>query len=171
MKGLNEAKDNIAVSKFSCTHPTQGKSVAAHELGHAISYAFYEKKLSPESYEEFKKLRACADSHHKQKITKAPNPILHHPGDSLRTEEDTADLIAYRTFPDTANIFECALLETSGDGSFYKDLSLENKETRDTHSSSLFRVIMEFVHKKKKVPESCLAVMKEDPKFGYEPCF
>ncbi|MBA2403479.1 MAG: hypothetical protein H0V66_01800 [Bdellovibrionales bacterium] len=168
---MDPTKDNIQVSKFSCTHLGHGQGVLAHEMGHAMSYAFTENKLSPESLMEFKKLRACANSHHKEPSLHSPYPDLKHDGDTLRTEEDTADLLSYMTLADDGLVFECALLETNKDESRYIRLGLENVSSMDTHSSPLFRALQEATHKGRVLPEACNKVIQEDTKFGFEKCF
>jgi|GEM_PF-4505905 len=163
-------KDNIIVSKFSCTHHNYGKSVIAHEMGHAMGFAFSENKLSAESFVTFKKIRACANNHHK-KPSHFMSPYTTIEGDGLRTEEDTADIIAYMAYPETENLFGCALLSTTPDGQNYSSLAIENPIPQDPHSSPLLRILMEVIHKRKGMPESCQQVINESPSFGFEPCF
>jgi hypothetical protein len=168
---MDLTKDNIMVSKFSCTHQGHGKSVLAHEMGHAMSYAFAGNKLSESSLTEFKKLRACAKAHHKDPSKLPPYPDLSHEGDILQTEEDTADLVAYMTYPEDDLIFECVLLETTSDGSKYTKLGLENPYPTDTHSAPLFRAVTEAIHKNKTLPAACSKLVQESTKFGFEKCF
>lgn len=168
---MDPEKDNIQVSKFSCTHHSHGKGVFAHEMGHAMSFAFHEGKLSQESLVEFKKLRACANGHHKQPSEFSPYPDLTHEGDTLRTEEDTADLLSYMTFPDDEVIFECALLSTNAESTLYTQLSLDNPYKNDTHSAPLFRALQEAVHKGRTLPLSCAKIIQETTKYGFEKCF
>lgn len=168
---IDPTKDNIMVSKFSCTHLGHGKDVLAHEMGHAMSFAFNEKKLSEESLKEFLKVRACANSHHRQPSLQAPYPDLTHPGDILTTEEDTADLVSYMAFHDDGLVFECALLETNPEQTRYTHLGLENPYASDPHSAPLFRALQEATHKGHTIPESCNKLIQENTKFGFEKCF
>ena len=59
------ANSRIRVSHFSCTHPRYGQSIFAHELAHALSYAFSENLLSTESLEKYKEIRQCSNNRYK----------------------------------------------------------------------------------------------------------
>jgi hypothetical protein len=164
------AKDNLFLSKFSCTHVVAGKQVLAHELGHAMSNAFIQKKLSEQSLKDFLKLRTCANSHYKKPSVMSPDPNFMFPGDSFRTEEDTADLISYLAYADVG-LMECALLDRNAKGTAYTDLSVKNSMEADPHSSSMFRVLQEAVHKKKELPSSCKKVIEQNKDIGFNLCF
>lgn len=64
-------------------------AILAHELGHLLSDFFTTSQASPNSASKFRQTRAC--------ITQASGGAVEggmHPGDGLRTEEDTADFFA-----------------------------------------------------------------------------
>jgi hypothetical protein len=164
--------DNISVSIFSCTHLQSGKEIMAHELGHALSYRFYQKKLSSESSQSFQKLRQCSTSLYRSGNPSSENEILHHPGDELYTEEDTADLISHMSFPNSSLIFECALLDPQIDGERYENVTLKNEDKHDPHSSPLIRVLREAIHKKKHLPASCQQIIeRHQDEYRFSPCY
>ena len=73
-KGVtNSAKDYVKISARSCNHPREGAFTLAHELGHTLSNAFYEGKLSKQSYAHYLKLRNCVTS--KYKFGFFPTPL------------------------------------------------------------------------------------------------
>jgi hypothetical protein len=171
--GESPNKDNVNVSLFTCTHQQHGKGILAHELGHALSWAFYDHKLSENSYKEFMKMRACATNLYKVKpATDKPIYSYEHPGDSFRTEEDMADLIGYKAIPDQSTIVGCSLLRQSEDGNTYEELELYNSFNGDSHSSPFMRVLQEMIHKRKPLPASCKEIVKNNKDdFRFEPCF
>ena len=166
------------VSLFSCTFHEHGEQILAHEFGHALSSWF--KKNNPESnentkaskvsYTQYTTLRECANSRH----TTEERSGYVWPNDKLRTEEDTADLIAHFAFSNDSISFMCSLLKTSPDGLKYQDESIAiiNPDDTDTHSARLLRVIMEAIHKRKKLSSSCQKVVDTyKDEINFEPCF
>lgn len=145
-------KDHIFISPFSCHHDLRGKSVVAHELGHAINQIFATQKLSTESAKSYKKIRKCATENYTEFI---PDRVMNiQQGDGLRTEEDTADLFAFMTYSSPDDLFQCALIKPSFDKKNYEDLSFITDDG-DTHSTGLYRLVMEAINKKKALPVSC----------------
>lgn len=169
---IDPRKDNIMLSKFSCTHPQHGKSIMAHEMGHALSHIFSLKKLSKESYDKFLKLRECASKRYKDGGLAPAKLDFSHENDMLRTEEDTADLISYLVYPDNPTPRDCTLLRPSADGESYERLNIINSNKQDPHSSGFLRVLQEAVHKKMIIPDSCKEVIKNyDDQIRFESCF
>lgn len=169
---LDPEKDNILISMFTCTHHSHGKGILAHELGHALSWAFSQGKLSNESYGKFKQLRQCANTLYKVDANENKPIIIEHEGDLYRTEEDTADLISYIANTDKSLLFECALLEPSSDGETYENPELSNSIDMGTHSAPLLRVLQEAIHKRKEIPATCQELINQNKdKFRFEPCF
>lgn len=149
-------KDHVFVSDFTCHHQLRGKSIVAHELGHAINQIFATNKLSEKSAKFYKELRDCATSNYIEFVPGSTH--FFHPGDGLRTEEDTADLFAYMTFSNKADLFSCAIVKPSFNESSYLDLNLI-KNDGDVHSTPLLRVIMEAINKGVTLPVSCEKVL------------
>lgn len=145
-------KDNLFISPFSCHHELRGRSVVAHELGHAISQIFSAVKLSESSMKQFKEIRKCSTDNYTEFIPDRVSFI--HEGDAIRSEEDTADVFAFMAYPDNGDLFACALIRPTLDNSAYEELSIVN-EDGDSHSTSLYRLIMEAVNKNKTLPVSC----------------
>lgn len=154
-------KDQIFISPFSCHHELRGKSVIAHELGHAINQIFATVKLSESSGKIYKKLRQCSTDNYLESSPEVGFPILE--GDSQTTEEDTADILAYMAYPKNDDLFSCALIKPALDLKSYDDLALL-ADDGDPHSTSLYRLIMEAINKNRPLPVSCqraLEPMKE----------
>jgi len=145
-------KDNLFISPFSCHHELRGKSVVAHELGHAINQIFAAEKLSETSAKKFKELRKCSTDNYTEFIPDRVSFI--HEGDAVRSEEDSADVFAYMAYPDQGDLFSCSLIMPSLDSNSYDDLSIINNDG-DSHSTSLYRLILEAINKNKNLPVSC----------------
>lgn len=169
---IDPNKDAILTSMYSCFHPGYGKGIIAHELGHALSHAFSNNKLSAPSYTDYLKLRKCVN---KMQIddykTKSINEKSHK-GDFLKTEEDTADLISYLTFPSKNSLYSCGLLNTSHDGTSYDELDLDFEGIEnDTHSASIVRLLREAKYKGVALPSSCQKLIEQNKdKFRFETC-
>lgn len=181
-------KENaIYMSVFACTfHDVYGEQTLAHELAHVVSYLFADNKLSEESYEEYKKLRQCATERYRV------NNKVHdeggkwrHEHDKYKTEEDTADLFTYQVFQDNPNLSTCSELYKKngvirGKRDEYWNLRIVEPKyfsdttdyNGDTHSEPLLRVIMEAIHKRIELPESCQQIVDiYSDRVNFEPCF
>lgn len=152
--------DTMTLSLKTCRYHKAGRFVVAHELGHALGYAFHKEGLSKESLEAYRKTRECASGMSPVKGTPRFNL---HPGDVLTTEEDMADIIAFKTTRGEKELGTCVLL-TSKDGDYYQTygerLSLEVVENK-THSPSFVRLIREAIYKSERLPKTCEPVVKE----------
>ena len=175
----------LNISLFSCTFHEHGKQTLAHELGHAMSHWFNKNKPHDQpdnpsmiSYEEYMKLRACANR--RRTINNAPNSVkyklFHHNNDQWRTEEDVADLIAYKVFQDDPILNNCSRLITSHNDLKYTSLKVLHPTSKskkaDTHSTNFLRVLMEAIHKRIELPPSCQQVVDiYSDRINFEPCF
>lgn len=153
-------KDNTAelvVSPFSCEHVHLGKSIMAHELGHAVSYFIANTPgMSTETKDGFKKLRECSRA--EKRSTKFPGLFSPYEGDKWTTEEDTADLFSHALSDDNDNLMACAL--TAPDGEKYTGLKMK-KSFLDTHSAGIQRLMVELQYKNPgKITEACREVIK-----------
>ena len=172
--------NTIRVSFLSCAFHNHGKQVLAHELGHVASYLFNPKnaertntKMSELSYNKHKKLRECATNRYKQADPLRLRDHFSHENDSLRTEEDTADLISYISFQNNPVHTDCSLIKPSPDGSKYENLKvLYEPNHSDPHSTGFLRVLMEAIHKRTKLSPACQQVIdKYKDRVNFEPCF
>ena len=191
--------NTVHMSVFSCTFHEHGKQIFAHELAHIMSYLFADNRLSKKSYDKYKKLRQCASKIYKinnkappfikkDKDGKNMKPIHKH--DKYKTEEDTADLVAYQVFQDDPTLFHCSLFRS--DQYSNKQYGLKPDEylnvrivdpkylssihepdyNGNTHSETLLRAIMEAIHKRMELPESCQQVVDiYSDRINFEPCF
>lgn len=164
-------KDNLQISHFSCTHPAQGEQVLAHELGHALSQAFSDNELSESSYVEFMRLRSCVNGWADPSLPEAPVSFVSHEGDAIRTEEDTADLVAYMYAYDNPALMSCALLEPEITGNNYANASIANPTMFDSHSSPLTRAIREAMHKRLPIPAACQQLIGPESGMRFNTCF
>ena len=170
----------IEVSFVSCALHDHGKGILAHEIGHAISLLFKtgntETTMSKQSTNKYQKLRACATKRYKNKTfsPELPQQDLHdHQDDRFKTEEDTADLFSYMVFQDDPKHHQCAILQTSIDGSKYKGIKVLNSpQMIQPHSTPFLRVLMEAIHKRTKLSSACQKVInKYKNKIDFKPCF
>ncbi len=171
-------RHQIELSFVSCALHDHGKGILAHEIGHAISLLFHEEnkgKMSEFSSKQYQKLRACATKQYKGKTFNPETQKFYHDhqDDRLKTEENTADLFSYMVFQDDPTHYKCVLLQTSRDGSKYKGLDvLSSPQQIVPHSTPVFRVLMEAIHKRTKLSSACRRVMdKYKNKINFKPCF
>lgn len=163
-------RDNILISHFSCTHPSLGTGILAHELGHAFSITAAKDPLSGESMRQFAKDRACVGSWEDETPLPAGDRRASHPGDKLRSEEDMADLLSYRAFPESQELFSCALIGRSFDGLAYEGASLVNPMSLDSHSSGLTRTLREAIHKRLPLSSACQDLLHTEPSVRFHSC-
>ena len=175
------SKGTISLSLFSCLNPHYGQGIAAHEMGHLLSWMFAQKKLSDPSYGSYKKLRECATKKYKRLKTPSIQPFAHK-DDQKYTEEDTADLIAYMAYPNSKTYFCSILFNTEDsvkdrendreDGIQYADLSIFNNDSDDPHSSSFLRVLSGAIYKKAELSPACEQIIEQYKKdIDFTPCF
>ncbi len=146
------SSDHIYISPFSSQHENRGKSVVAHELGHAINHIFFTMKLSEKSARFYKSLRQCVTDNYVH--FKQGTSMFSSPEDGRTTEEDMADIFAYMAYPSKDDLFMCSLIKPSRDNKSYSNLEFIS-ETNDPHSASLYRLIMEAINKDIDLPISC----------------
>lgn len=140
--------DQMYVSPFTTLNEKTGSAIVAHELGHAMSHVFQDSEMSESSAATYKKIRQCATENYIEN-TKTDGR------EGRNTEEDTADLIAYMTYEGEKEVFLCALLRPSSDSKSYVNLEFLEKNTQDSHSTSLYRSYLEAVNKGISIPVSC----------------
>ena len=153
-------KDTVTLSLQTCRYHKAGEFVVAHELAHALSYALHKEGLSKSSLEAYRKTRECARGMSPEKAQPKYNL---HPGDVLTTEEDMADIIAFKTTRGEKSLGTCVLL-TSKNGDYYQTfgepLSLDVPQGK-THSLSFVRLVREAIYKTEQLPKTCEPVVKE----------
>ena len=168
-------KNRVSLSLFSCIFHEHGKNFLAHELAHAMSYLFANNKLSETSYGKYKELRECVNNRYTDKAPDtfskpSRNSFSHNNNDKIKTEEDTADLIAYSVFQDSAELLGCGFLTSSKNGERYESLTM--LQSKHKHSAPLLRVIMHAIHKRQKLSETCQKVVDiYSDRINFEPCF
>lgn len=160
--------DAVFISNFSCQHQDIGKMTIAHEIGHALNSVFASQKLSEESAKKYKLLRQCstdnyADAPLERKFTSQE-------GDTVYTEEDSADVFSFMSYPNEKSFFACSLLKPDLNGTGYTELSLY-EEGEDAHSTPLARLINEAIHKNIELPVSCQRLLKSNDSVRLKKCF
>lgn len=164
-------KDTVYVSPFSCNHATQGKSHVAHELGHAISSGFLNKKASSHSSQIFLKLRECISQNHSNGRKAIENEEINFPGDYMKTEEDTADAVAFSAYKNESQLSSCSLLKQDENNTKFLDLYVAEDDGESSHSNSFYRLMMEAINKGIALPPSCQVVVeKSKGLIGFKKC-
>lgn len=159
------SSDHIYISAFSSQHELRGKSIVAHELGHAVNHIFASIKLSEESARYYKTLRQCVTDNYVN-FNQSPS-MFSLPGDRVTTEEDMADIFAFMTYNNKDDLFICSLIRPSRDNKSYANLEFISNDG-DSHSTSLYRLIMEAINKDVDLPISCqkaIEPMKDQLRF------
>lgn len=152
-------KDTIFISAFTCTHADVGRSVIAHELGHALNDGFYRKNASSKSREHYLKLRKCVASNYSNQPLSLVDGSFE--GDGIKTEEDTADIFAFMAYKNDTNFFSCSMLKPNDTETKFIDLFLA-EDSENNHSSAFSRLIMEALNKGIKMPPSCQLVIEKN---------
>lgn len=166
--------NEILIGFLAYGFPEYGKQIFVHELAHVFSEQFTEGKLSQSSYKRYRQLRSCA----KKRFTFDDSDIearknnIYHENDKLTTEENTADLISHLVFQNEPTIALCLQTGPSErDSTKYANLKIIGS-ARDQYSPPFLRIIMEAIHKRKKLSPACQQVvdMYKD-RVNFKPCF
>ena len=177
-----EMENSVNISNFSCHFHGHGKQILAHELGHALSYWFSNTKRldklngpSKKSYNQYMSLRKCANERYN--IDMGESHIFlsfDHENDNAKTEEDMADLIAYKVFQDEPTLSACSLFSVSEDSQYEKLTILGSApgEIKTSHSMHLVRAITEAIHKRQELSPNCQKIVDiYKDIIDFEPCF
>ena len=167
-------KNKILTSFINYGFQKHGKQVFAHELAHALSEQFTKGELSQSSYKRYKQLRSCVKKRFAfdDSYIQARKNSIYHENDKLSTEEDMADLISHLVFQNEPTIALCLKIGPSEkDNTKYRNLKII-EFAGEEYSTPFLRVIMEAIHKRKKLSPSCQQVvdMYKD-RVNFEPCF
>lgn len=170
----------INLSAHTCTHIHAGKATLAHELGHFLSRLFLEGRLSQESYQEYGHLRQCAALGYKTMETLPPRFLElngGHPGDTVKTEEDMADLIGVMAMgipgpgEEARAPGSCVLLTPNANQTSYSHRNLVSHPD-SKHSSAPIRVLIEAIHQKRQMSSACQQVLRSNINyFRFGSCF
>lgn len=175
---LKDPQNTVIASTMSMRYPEQGKFVLLHEVGHALSSQMSQGKLSTHSHAEYKKVRDCS----KRFFTKPQPPPVNsdeylkaflHPGDSLTSEEDTADLYSYAGKVKGDPLFhECTMMNVTLDKKRFDPESLQMQLLPGaTHSPEIIRLLREAFHSDVPLSESCQKVMEKiKDEYRFEKC-
>ena len=136
--------DRVFVSVESVLYPDIGRQILAHEMGHQISAEFKRKNLSAESTQIYDRTRKCLADQHR---------FEEGPPDRF-VEEDHADLISARAFPNSQ--VETWCMAQGGKHSFELNASKE-----DPHSGFLFRLLHMHQIAFGSLPPTCLDALRE----------
>ena len=80
-----------------------------------------------------------------------------------------ADLLAHLAFQEEPELVSCTYFQPSY---LMSNLTLYNNDEANKHPAGLLRVIMEAIHKKKKLSYACRQVMDQyKNKINFQPCF
>lgn len=151
----------IEVSPHTCRHTHSGKGTVAHELGHLLSVLFSSGKMSSESKKLYEKIRKCSNLGYKNLEAMPGSGLAKFEGDHIKSEEDTADLIAMLALQhDTEGTpAACKTLVPNKNGLHYNHSSLLSPE--GSHSAPPLRVIIEQIHRQKPLSDSCKKLTEE----------
>lgn len=167
--GNSYSNSSIALSPFTCKYLPYGEGVLSHEMGHAFNDAIKKGILSKECLEPLKELRSCAKD---QFISEGLKLESEYPkmfdDDEWKTEEDTADIFAFRATSNNVQ-FKCALLSQSEDRMNYVFNTSYNPS--ESHSPAMVRVVREALYRGKVISSDCREAMKEEyPNYKLDIC-
>lgn len=152
--------DQVFASDFSCQNEKHGHFFVAHEIGHALNRLMLKVKLSETSSAIYNKARACVTSNYISASPPKEDAYGVQTGDSVYTEEDTADFLAALSVPNDKKLYFCAFLDKSPMMNSYINLNFFNP--RDTHSSFFTRILYEAINKDIPFPKSCQRLIEEE---------
>lgn len=153
------------LSYFTCSNHAVGKGIASHELGHLLSYALSQGRLSDDTKDVFLKERSCITHRNLVSLPKS-NSHFSFAGDHLRSEEDMADYLSVRTYP-RGQLHFCSLLNLSEDKTSYIDTF--GTQAVDEHSDPIIRVIWEAVQKGS-LPRQCKEALNNNFLYDIKKC-
>ncbi|MCF8059255.1 MAG: hypothetical protein K9K67_08165 [Bacteriovoracaceae bacterium] len=159
------------LNRYNCHHFLMDRNIAAHELGHLLSKSYNTINWSFESREIFDVTRACAQNHY---LEGNQNFAYDAPfdGDLITTEEDFADLIAFKTYEGPNDLLSCRFFKNVSNNPTPDDYRLISQESISKHSTPFFRLIQEALHKQLELPSSCQGILNSaKKKIRTEPCF
>ncbi len=144
----------VAVKDFS----NKGKQILAHELGHHVGHFMEKSRLSNKTTFKFKSTRECLASSHTEEVGEEVNMKLSTNRskrvrwkENMYSEEDFADWIASKASDSNmACLFVKDLVLDVPDKDYFK-----NKDSKDTHSSAVYRLLNIELNQKGRLPASC----------------
>lgn len=160
----------LFISLGSQIDPASGEGIIFHELSHVLSFLFEHGKMSKSSTAQFLKIRECAKSLSPQDEPFMGTLEIAHQGDHKCTEEDFADVVAYKAIGTKAGpLMGCSILKTTSDRTEYEKIDMNAK---NGHSAKLVRILREAIHRNRSIPKSCQKVMEENKsKYTFKKCF
>ena len=166
----DDEKSALFISLGSQMNPESGEGVLYHELSHTLSHVFGLGLMSKSSSEEFKKLRKCVKSLSPMDPDDANNIVPPHEGDHRCTEEDAADITAYKAMGTNAGgLMECSLLRQTSDKTSYEKLDMKE---HNAHSAKLVRILREAIHRNKVITPACQKVINSHKdEYVFKKCF
>ena len=188
--------NSINLSLHSILFPDVGKQSFAHEIAHAFSAFINNNKnisfqltynddvegvtkvgldvvTDDQVYNNYLEYRQCSNELYRDpkkiEINDANNSLspLSHAGDTIKSEEDMADLVSILLYVDEPTLSSCAFSHVMPINSIVEPIDNIIFETIDTndkipHSSPLLRLIREAMYKGYEMPTSCNKVMSEN---------
>lgn len=143
----------LVVSNFSSKNSDYGYQIFLHEVAHLLSHYMRSLGVSAESKDAFLKIRQCASAQTKNLKNALPIRSLHHQGDHLKTEEDTADIISAMLTPKQSPIPFCAMLSRDPFLNQWEP-SLGESE-KDEHSDVLLRILRDAIYRERPLSNEC----------------
>jgi hypothetical protein len=166
----------VNLSAHTCTHLHAGQATLAHELGHLLGRVFLEGRLSRESYQEYGNLRQCSALGYKN-LESLPPRFLElnsgHPGDTIKTEEDMADLIGIMAMGQSNDSppGSCVLLKPTDNQTSYDHRNLISHPD-SSHSAAPLRVLIEAIHQRRPFSPGCKELLRSNTdQFRFGTCF
>ncbi len=145
---------------------TYGRESLGHELSHVLSYYLYNYiENDPLLEEKYKKLRSCITSRHQknQLLMKTAHQV--YSGDSIFSEEDTADELTSFMHRKSPHLNTCLLLYNK------KDRPVLYHQPGSEHSGVGMRILREAINKDFPLPRSCDNVIENHPDISFSSCF
>jgi hypothetical protein len=161
-------KNKIFISDFSCQNEDHAPHILAHEMSHALNNLILNGQLSEESRKTYDQIRECVNGNH----LNAPmrEGFNYYAGDSIYTEEDTADAFAVMSAPQDKKIYACMFLSQSLTNNTYRNLKFDGSFF-DIHSSGFTRVLFEAANKDIPFSSSCQKLIEQErPKLRFKKC-
>gem|GEM_PF-3884962 len=171
-RSINGHNGRILVGQGTSHHFLQGKQIIAKELGHILTESFFDDDWSAESRETYTVARRCATQSY---LTGSAGYLIQgvrFDYDLITTDEDFADMMAFRTYSDEEELFTCGLFQdVMNNPNANEFMILDPNQTR-RQSTPFFRLLQEVINKRRPLGSSCQRVLNSNRNhISTTPCF
>jgi hypothetical protein len=154
-------------------HFAQGKQIIARELSYLLTDSLDKISWSDDSKKALVVMRNCSVQNYAPGLGDSVGQEFSlFENDNFTTEDDFADLMAFRTYQNEPELFSCGLFKDVSNSSDLTDYHLFYSASDSRSSTPFFRLLQEAIHKRKDIPQVCSDILSENSdRIGTQSCF